>query len=77
MTPPGTNGPCESDEHCPSGQYCSGAGCGKPGGCAWPKSSVDCSGEASEVCGCDGKTYTNACWAAAAATRVAANGRCR
>ena len=76
-TPPGTNGACERNEHCPAGQYCAGSSCDTAGGCRFPKSAADCGGEVAEVCGCDGKTYTNECWAAAAGSRVASTGRCR
>jgi hypothetical protein len=39
-------------------------------------STSNCSGVLDAVCGCDGKAYTNACWAAAGATRVAHAGGC-
>jgi hypothetical protein len=65
---------------CASGQYCQ-----LPTGmCTMPNPSgtcVDvpagtCSPFSSPVCGCDGKTYTNACEAAKAQVNVAATGLC-
>lgn len=61
-----------------SGRLCLGAGpgCGGPGLCstAWPSSS--CGGEVNSVCGCDGTTYVNECWARSAGSRVAHGGSC-
>jgi len=77
VPPKGTMGPCERDDQCAPNQYCAGSGCGTAGGCMWRRSAGDCSGELSQVCGCDGKSYTNECWAAAAGVRVARTGQCR
>jgi hypothetical protein len=72
--PAGTKFPCGSDADCNSGEYCEGSGCGTPGGCKSPDSV--CNGVVDLVCGCDGKTYTNACWASNGKTRVARKGSC-
>jgi len=76
VPPKGSSGACERDDQCAPNQYCAGTGCGTAGGCLWRRSAGDCSGEISEVCGCDGKSYTNECWAAAAGARVARVGHC-
>jgi hypothetical protein len=66
---------------CPAGLFCEysvDAMCGatdKPGHCA-SKPDV-CTANAEPVCGCDGKTYGNACNAAAAGVSVKSNGACR
>lgn len=67
---------CTDNAECPPGYYCEKA----PG---------DCSGEGvctpipeicidvwAPVCGCDGQTYSNACYAAMAGVNVAYNGEC-
>ncbi|MHB8873004.1 MAG: Kazal-type serine protease inhibitor family protein [Myxococcaceae bacterium] len=54
--------------------FCQGDGCGTPGICRTP--SGGCDGVLTPVCGCDGKTYTNACWAGAASTRVRSSSSC-
>jgi hypothetical protein len=35
-----------------------------------------CGGELIPVCGCDGTSYTNTCWAAEAGQRIAHDGNC-
>lgn len=77
VPPKGSTGACERDNQCAPDQYCAGSGCGTAGGCMWRRSAGDCTGELSEVCGCDGKRYSNQCWAAAAGVRVANAGQCR
>ena len=68
--------PCRLNEDCDADSYCA-------------KSPGDCDGEGScqprpqicldlwdPVCGCDGRTYSNACYAAAAGINIAYRGEC-
>jgi len=58
-------------------RYCQTTGCGEtPGVCDQPFSATNCSGVVNNVCGCDGRTYVNECWARAAGTNIASNGAC-
>ncbi len=67
--------PCQVNDGCVASDYCaSDAGCDAPGSCE-PRPSV-CPLVIDPVCGCDDVTYDNACGAAAAGTRVAAEGAC-
>lgn len=62
--PDDTFAPCDREEDCLGFDYtafCFRSACSGPGGCAFPPSS--CGGEVAPVCGCDGVTYTNTCWA--------------
>ena len=66
---------------CPENMFCNyepGADCGdadKPGHCA--TRTEMCAEIYKPVCGCDGKTYSNSCTAAAAAVGVRAEGACK
>ncbi len=63
---------------CQKGQYCNfGAHCGvadQQGECATIPEA--CTQQFDPVCGCDEKSYSNACMAAAAGTSVAGKGKC-
>ena len=74
--PPGTDFPCDTDSQCYPEQYCSGDGCGTPGGCALIRGTGECSGAVEQVCGCDGRTYVNACWATGSGVRISSLGAC-
>lgn len=82
VPPEGTLLPCADDADCAvleggvSGGwlYCGGAGCDAPGGCM-PRM-TGCSGVLEPVCGCDGRSYANACWASTEPVRVAHTGMC-
>ena len=66
---------CNSNADCDDADYCfSEAGCGEPGYCR-AKPEV-CPANIDPVCGCDGRTYSNACFAAGAGVNVARSGAC-
>ena len=75
--PEGTSAPCEDDKHGTPNSFCKKSGCGPgSGGCVAKGAPGNCNGELVEVCGCDGKTYANACWARVAGTNIRSASRC-
>lgn len=88
LPPEGTEYPCAGADDCarydgsywsfsgpaPGRTFCGGPGCGPIGGCMEvPRS---CDGILEPVCGCDERTYQNACEAARARVRVLHDGAC-
>ncbi|MBL8939937.1 MAG: hypothetical protein JNM69_35610 [Archangium sp.] len=76
---------CTQNSDCSSGagggnpgpaRWCAGQVCGQPGTCRPRVPSSTCTGTVQTVCGCDGLTYVNECWANAAGTRVARQSAC-
>ena len=67
---------CKTDANCPTGSFCEfeAGTCGGEGFCTVPPEG--CSADYDPVCGCDGRSYSNACMAAAAETSVAYEGLC-
>jgi hypothetical protein len=80
-----SNGPCPcggpDQIQCAVGEYCllAAGGCLTPypaGVCTTPPGAGTCSKVKSPVCGCDGKNYDNACFAAVAGQSVSLNAVC-
>ena len=65
---------CVSNTECPIGNFCSGVTCGGGGSCLVRPAS--CGRNFNPVCGCDGRTYSNACEAAQSGVRVSAQDSC-
>ncbi len=67
---------CTDNSDCPEGWYCAkiDGGCEGPGMCQ--KRPDACLAVWDPVCGCDGQTYSNACYAAMAGVNVAHPGPC-
>lgn len=84
--PDGTEYPCVQDSDCedldsesvfPGGTsryYCDRIGCGGMGGCRHKER--ECGGALEPVCGCDGVSYANPCWASEAGVSIASEGEC-
>jgi len=83
--PPGTELGCRRDADCAALEgrgdpeyFCFGEGCGATlngGGCL-RAAGTTCGGAFAPVCGCDGVTYSNVCWAQTARARLASDGIC-
>ena len=65
---------CRSNADCGRESYCAGDVCGTVGACATRPTA--CIEVYSPVCGCDGRTYPNSCYAASAGARVRTRGVC-
>ena len=67
-------GVCADNSECDSAGFCAGETCDGPGTCA--RRPEACPGIYAPVCGCDGRTFGNACLAANSGVRVQSVGEC-
>merc|ERR1719254_353184 len=71
---------CTGNADCDKGSYCKQADydCGGAGTCeALPEQPQACTMEIDEVCGCNGKTYSNPCVARTVPVTIASKGPCK
>lgn len=67
---------CVVNSDCTAGLYCEVGTCGATDGSCLRQPDV-CTQEYAPVCGCDNRTYSNACYAAGAGVSVASQGPCQ
>ena len=70
---------CATNADCAATDFCSreaGGSCDAAGQCVPRGINVMCMTTCDAVCGCDGKTYLNACYAHKAGASVAESGTC-
>jgi len=72
-------GSCWADQDCGEGEYCLKplGECYGQGQCTEILDEVDCPAVWDPVCGCDGQTYSNCCYAARAGVSIAYLGECQ
>jgi len=68
--------PCSDGSPCPEDQYCALEFNDCEGGGMCVATPASCPGLAEPACGCDGKTYSNVCYAQAAGVGILAMGEC-
>ncbi len=76
LSRPDAGGACSDSSICAAGQFCefTANGCVGPGTCQpFPGA---CPQIASPVCGCDGNSYTNSCYAYLAGQNISHTGTC-
>jgi hypothetical protein len=66
---------CQTNNDCESGFYCKKDSCDTQNGTCSVRIEF-CNEQHNQVCGCDGKTYANACAAASAGVNVKSDGKC-
>lgn len=73
-----TNPACEEDKHCTAGLFCQRAfgKCSGSGYCLPKPPQEGCLNLSSPVCGCNGQTYKNQCFADQAGVSTLTNGTC-
>jgi len=69
---------CHSNDDCGELEYCEFATgeCGGDGACSSRGANLFCVQTYTPVCGCDGVTYTNSCYAKKAGQSIASDGEC-
>jgi hypothetical protein len=69
---------CTSDADCDANEYCATpeGTCGGTGTCTGRGINVLCVGTVQPVCGCDGVTYPNICYAQKAGASLQSDGAC-
>jgi hypothetical protein len=67
---------CETDDDCNYGDFCSKASCDGKGTCTKCSNNRICTELYDPVCGCDGITYGNLCFALASCVSVKSKGEC-
>ncbi len=75
-TPAGAGKDCKTNSQCAKKEYCAKAPSDCQGGGSCKQKPEICPDVYLPVCGCNGKTYGNECWAAAGGVNVKSQGAC-